>query len=446
VCCLGALLPGCGGGGGGGGGGAAPVNTLGVGVSGGAILSTASLDLEFGSALGSGASEGLGAEVKSDGTHLFAINSVAAVGSPSNLGPGPGSVIRLSGDGQSVLAGARLPDAILDFELRHGGTESIAVVGLSFRGVLAADLQSFVWSLGAGGDRVSIAGDGRAAVLANKVISVYDSSGALTWTTTLSDSSVDDIAIDSSNDVVVVTGFRQVAGNLRLPLLRAFTASSGAALWTAYGYGASEAQGEGLTANSEGLRVAIGQDGLLAFAGRCDGGNTVFQRSTMVITQSVGNSLPNNFQSPVSLSGSASFAYLARLNLSTGQFMSGSFLLPRTTAGGQDALSVLGIDANGLGEVAVTGACRFSIRDGSSLMVSGLRPAAAGSYLAIFDSTWSQRCWVGLALSDLGSGFGVGLSNTRIAVSVAQAPADMILTDPLQAAASGAWVGALDIR
>lgn len=162
------------------------------------------------------------------------------------------------------------------------------------------------------------------------------------------------------------------------------------------------------------------------FAGRTDGGNTVFQRLPGDITTTANLFTPDNFQQPVALSGAAKFVFLSRVNPVNGQLVSGTFLIPRLTSGSQNTLLVFDIQGNSQGETVVVGHSRFALKDRNNIRVSGVTTTPAGTSMAVFDNQWNLLNWVSFATTDSGDLVGAAVNNAEIRLIVDQAPSQMV--------------------
>lgn len=438
----------CSGGSSGGGGGSAPVTSGGGGggtapSTSGGIVSDHELNLTAGTFLGVSGDTARAVAFSGDGTLLVALNMSRPPAGIRVLGPGPGVVLRFRVDGQVLLGGALAGGTISDMALTSDGR--VALVGAGFTQFLSRSLDQELWGIAQGGTRVAVSGTDTIGVLNQGAVTLYTGVGVAEQTVSgPGGAQLDDLAISEPSNRLVVTGFRQAASNLKVPILTAYDISANPATvaWQVYDPSASAAQALNLGADSEGARVAIGADNRLYFAGRTDGGNTVFSRLPNDITQTaVQNYTPNVFQQPVNLSGSAKFVYLARLDASTGSLVRGTFLLPRLQSGAQNTITALGLSASGGGEVLLTGHTRFAVREPDAVTVSGTKTTEAGAYACLFSANFDIRTWVTFASADTGDAVAAAQNGTRAAVLIDQASSATVTVQPAQATPGPGWLG-----
>lgn len=358
-----------------------------------------------------------------------------------SLADGQGTVIRLDSTGQTRLSVTQVGADVDDLDLnRNNG--NITVVGDFGVKTLNSDASQVLWSANPGSaQRVAVAGQGQVAVLADKQVTVYNPQGTAIGNFTVPGTQIADVAIDSNTSSVFVTGYRQVSTNLQLPLLRSYS-YTGEINWENYNFSANEAAGENLGADTRGLRVAIGQDNQLYFAGSLDGGNSVFQRDPETITQSAGNVNIDNYTN-TSNSGGGKFAYFARLNPATGTLNQGQIFLTRLSSGKGNSFAVNAITADANGRVYIGGQAGASLPDRSELQINGMSVGPysgfEGAVIAVSED-FQQRELVGLWSGGSPSGSevnGVAVFGDIRAMVSTNSGTNMITVNPLQGTSGG---------
>jgi hypothetical protein len=266
-----------------------------------------------------------------------------------------GSILQLSADGAQLLKRAKIGTAINDIAVNptNGDIAIAADIGVI---VLASDLATVRWSdLTQVAARVDIASDGVVVALrggtqaqavgdngAAKTYTIYNANGAQRFATTSGYTQVQDIAVDATTQRVFMTGFAQRDGSrcseLQVAWLKAFN-YDGAEQWVNYDYATGVADANSDCADTRGRRVAVGEDGMVYFAGTSAGGNAIFRwlpstRKSGVSLNQLGISANNmkpggdNYVDPFNTK-SNHITYVARFEPRTGQHLVGFFLLSR---------------------------------------------------------------------------------------------------------------------
>ncbi|MGL5004284.1 MAG: hypothetical protein ACRDAM_15200, partial [Casimicrobium sp.] len=211
---------------------------------------------------------------------------------PANNGT-TGTVMQLSADGSQLLKRAKIGAAINDIAVNTGNGD-IAIAADIGVVVLAADLVTVRWSdLSQIAARVDIASDGTVVALRGgsqsdavgdrgtaKTYTIYNANGSLRYERTSGYSHVADIAVDAVTQRVFMTGFAQRDGRgcsqLQVAWLKAFD-YDGVEQWVNYDYATGVADANSDCADTRGRRVAVGEDGMVYFAGTSAGGNAIFR-------------------------------------------------------------------------------------------------------------------------------------------------------------------------
>ncbi len=388
---------------------------------------------------GSGDDSGNAVEIAPDRTIVIGGNFDLTP--TQSLADGQGAVIRLDSTGQRRLSVTQVGADVDDLDLnRNNG--NITVVGDFGVKTLNNDASQVLWSANPGSaQRVAVDQQGRVAVLADDQVTVYNFEGTPIGNFTVAGTRIADVAIDSNTSSVFVTGYRQVSNNLQLPLLRSYR-YTGEINWENYNFSANEAAGENLGADTRGLRVAIGRDNQLYFAGSLDGGNSVFQRDPQTISQLAGNINIDNYTN-TSNSGGAKFAYFARMNPATGILDQGQIFLTRRSNGEGNSFTVNAITADANGRVYIGGQAAASLPDRDELQINGtpVGPYSGfeGAVIAVSED-FQDRELVGLWSGGNPSGSevnGVAVFGDIRAMVSTNAGTNMITVNPLQGTSGG---------
>ncbi|MBD2579428.1 DUF4347 domain-containing protein [Oscillatoria sp. FACHB-1406] len=363
---------------------------------------------------------------------------------------GQGTVLRLDATGQTVLGQYSVGTNIQDLDVNRSNG-NITVVGDSGVTTLKSDgsvLWSQTLSLATSTRRVAVAQDGTVAALesdnnGSHRVTVWNAAGTQTGSFAIADGkSIDDIAIDSNTGSVFVAGFRQVASTLQLPLFRSYSYAGGLK-WSNYDFSASQAQSSGDGADSRGLRVAMGRDGMLYYAGSLDGGNTVYRRDARDLTKNATYNVNIDSYTSTSNLGSGQFGYFARVNPGTGEVLKGQYVVNRLSSGKGNSFGINAITASESGQVFIGGSSMASAPNRTELKVNGSAiggyTASEGAVIAIsadFTSRELVAVWTGTGTKAPSGVKGVAAANGIRAIASA-ASGSMMTVNPLQASSAG---------
>ncbi len=302
-----------------------------------------------------------GAVVLADGSLLVAMDAPAFA--PDGFAPrllagsavdSPTLLLLLTEDASQVLSAARLPGTVNDLAL-DGNDTIYAACREGGLVALSPELDEVFWQVPEmDADRVSVSTTGRVAVLDNALndagttaaragtVHVFSPQGDLLgqWP---GRHKTYDLAISAAGDQVVVTGFRQTSGPSGNPVQIAYLRAlnfSGALLWSNYDWTGQQvddpaAGGTGPTnnmADTRGVRVSFGADGMLYAAFMAAGGNHIFRYA------------PRDLFSPSPIVGGDAFheffntrsehkTFLARFDPANGDYLVGQQLVNRLSNG-----------------------------------------------------------------------------------------------------------------
>ena len=295
------------------------------------------------------------------------------------LGGTSGAVMRLDPKGQRVLSLTRLGAVVNDLEVRRQGGQ-IAVAGDFGLALLSPDGKTPLWSVTDQGaaDRVAVGDDGTVAALFGKTLRVYDAGGKALGSRSFEDSAVNDVAVGSSARLVFVTGFAQRDGGacsqLQVAWVRAYDYTGQTLRWRAYDWSHAQAAGRNSScADTRGMRLAMGRDGKLYFAGESAGGNTIYRYDPQDLSKEAPNVKRGPYHDAYN-TGANHITYYARLEPADGKPLLGQILLarlPDTKKG--NTLRPRAIAADEAGRVYVGGvaACCIADRQGGGLQLNG---------------------------------------------------------------------------
>ncbi|MBA3533419.1 MAG: hypothetical protein H0T73_15990 [Ardenticatenales bacterium] len=373
---------------------------------------------------GQGAERLTSVDVAADGSVLVGgamPGYVPSGGAPGELlGGGDGIVLRLDATGQRVLSLTRMGSVVNDLEINQRG--ELAVCGDFGVALLDSQASRVVWSRAPGnGARCTIAEDGTVAVLVAGKGYTYDRAGTLLGQWPIGGNAQSDIAIDAASQTVIATGYSQKTINLQVAFLKAWS-YTGASRWTSYDFSATAVQAENLGADTRGLRVAMGRDGQLYFAGRSDGSNAIYTRDPQAIDRALGSQewvRTDRYNDPYN--NSATITWYGRYHPGTGELEKGQFLLARLSTGRGNTIKPLAIMADETGRVYLVGDTTLSIENRDSRQVAGVTvgPYALGEgFLLIVQPDFRQRLiWTPLAGSEGAGGSPLTGVSTRNGVA-----------------------------
>jgi hypothetical protein len=300
------------------------------------------------------------------------------------LGGGDGAVVRMNASGTEVRSVTRLGATLTDME---AGADLLVVCGAFGVAGLKPDAASLVWSASPGAaQRCAVGADGTAAALVGNQVYAYDAAGAALGSWSVAGTTAYDVAVDGANELVIVTGYTQVSGNLQLPYLRGY-GYDGALRWRSYDF----PDAPGLGADTRGERLAIGLDGKLYLAGSINGGTgvSVFSRDPKDIDARLGSDrliVTDKYTNPYNI-GSVKMAWFGRFNPADGSLERAQSLLTRLSSDRGNSISIKALAADAGGKLYVVGdtACCIKDRDGSAISGTtvGAYESGEGYFLAV---------------------------------------------------------------
>jgi hypothetical protein len=287
------------------------------------------------------------------------------------LGGGPGAIMRLDATGQRALSLTRIGDTVADLEVDTSGR--IVACGSFGVALLNAEANDVVWSAdpGDGAKRCAIgATDGTVALTVGGTVYTYANDGTALGSWPANGKGEYDVAVDSANQLVIVTSYKQASANWKSAFMRAWS-YDGTSRWQSYDFNSND----GLGADTEGKRVAIGRDGLLYFAATINGGTgfSIFSRDPLNLSQRAGDRTvkTDNYNNPTNI-GSVSMTWYGRYNPADGSLILGQSLLTRRTSDGKgNSIAPRAIMADEQGRVFVAGQMFCCIANRDALQIAG---------------------------------------------------------------------------
>lgn len=376
---------------------------------------------------------------------------------PNGPVQGNGTVLRMDPTGRTPLSITRLGNTIDDLDIDRR-TGNIVVAGDFGVAVLNPQATQILWTrnLGPGGGarastgrRVAVGSGGQVATLFNKQVRVFDANGNLLGQFGPGGSYAEDVAIDSASGTVIVAGWSQRDGGgcsqLQIAHIRSFS-YTGTLKWKNYDWSHAQAYGANSScADTRGLRVAIGRDNLLYFAGESAGGNSIYRYNPTNLSAAAPNVRYDAYTDPYNTK-SNHITYFARMVPATGQILAGQFLLSRLSAGGGNTINPRAITADERGTVYVGGASAASIanRNPVNLSINGqaIGPYSGGDgFLAIIAPDFRSRriwtTWTGVNTTAAGSTITGVAAFQGAAATISTSNGNMITVNPLQTSNRG---------
>ncbi len=369
---------------------------------------------------------------------------------------GDGVVLRLAADGRSVLAAQRTTAAVVSLEVAWPEGQ-VAVATADSVMLLPAGLGAPLWTAAVDGvSRVSVGSDGTVAALHGKQIAVFDPQGAPLGDFAVVGTQVADLAVHTGSASVLATGYRQsdegACQQYKSTFVRSY-AYDGAPGWTNYDWDGNDVDDTEDCADSEGKGLAIGRDGLLYYAAKSDGGNTVHRKQPRDLQVDVDNPAFDPYNTPYGFKGANALGYYARFDPLTGEHLGGQFLLARKANDGEDpaaaeANAAVPEQATALadGTMVIVGSSAYLLAGHDAKSVGGI---AVGSYTAyepfvlIVAPDFSQRlAWTAFTASGPGFARAVGVGDASAALLFGQSTDDsakgpLITVDALQPTPGG---------
>ncbi len=385
----------------------------------------------------------------------FGVTPINLQAGSSNSSGGNGVIIRMSPEGKKILSVTRLGDTVDDLDINRT-TGEIAVVGDFGFAIISSDGTQVLWSqnLGSGGGatfstgrRVAVGQDGAIAALFNKQVTVFDAARNQIGKFTPAGKYIEDVAVDSDTQTVIVTGYTQKNGGkcsqLQVAFVRGYS-YTGKIKWQDYDWTSAQAYATNSScADTRGVRVAIGKDNLLYFAGESAGGNTIYNYDSSDLSQNAPNVTFDKYNTPYNTK-SNQITYYARLNPATGEILKGQFALARLSKDQGNTIRPKAITADEDGNVYIGGISGYNIANRNALSISGqpLGPYSGGDcFLLIVSPDFNTRkiwtSWTAQgSTTNSGTIFGVTATAGTAAV-VMTTPGQLVTQNPIQGELAG---------
>ena len=386
------------------------------------MVSTSKLDSQTATYFGTGATDTVNAvEIAADCSVLVAgrIGALDGLPAPQPLVQGvassTGLLAELIYDGRFVRRQRSFGTVIND--LATNAADEVLIGGDAGLVRLGANLHTVLWNkttLGAA-TRVALANDGTAAALFGKTLRIFDAQGNELANRVFGDSEVNDVAIEASG--VYVTGFAQRDGGpcsqLQVAWVRSYS-RTGTERWKAWDWTHAEAAATSSScADTRGLRIAIGRDGGLYFAGESAGGNTIYRYQSKALAESAPNVSTDAYNSAYN-TASNHITYIAKLDPADGRVQKGQLLLARLPDTKGNTIRPRAITADEQGRVYVAGVSACCTQDRSALSLNGttLTPYAGGDpfVLVLSADLRTRHLWFSAANGGKGEALGVAVS------------------------------------
>lgn len=408
------------------------------------MLASNSLASQTASYLGSGNTDTVtGVEISEDCSVLTVgrMGALAGVDPPQPLIAGvassTGLLAELNTQGRTVRRQRSFGAIVNDIGINT--SDEIVIGGDAGIARLDARLQTVRWSkttLGTA-NRVALGNDGSVAALFGKTLRVFDAQGNETANRTFGDSEVNDVAIDANG--IYVTGFAQRDGGpctqLQVAWVRSYT-KTGTERWKVWDWTHAQAAATSSScADTRGLRIAIGRDGGLYFAGESAGGNTIYRYQSTLLTENAPNVATDSYNNAFNTK-SNHITYIAKLDPSNGSVQKGQLILSRLSDTSGNTIRPRAITADELGRIYVAGVSACCIQNRSALSFNGaVTTAYSGGdpfVLVLSSDLRTRHLWFSSANGGKGEGLGVAVSRGLAAFGSRSDAAPMLLDRPAQ--------------
>lgn len=366
------------------------------------------------------------------------------VSTTSLLSGGDGAVLSLNATGTSIQSIVRIGASVADLEVAPNG---LVAVGGSF-GVAVLRGNQLVWSATPGNvERVAIGSDGTVAAIAGGKAHVYNATGGKIneWS---SGQYLKDVAVDGASGTILLAGFSQknVSGycmaQLQVAWLKGFS-YNGTQKWKRYDWTPQQVApgGSGLCADTRGLRVSIGRDGMAYFGGESAGGNSIFHKSASDLSQNAPNAVTDPYNNPYN-TGSNHISYVAKFNPGTGEQVKGSFILSRLTSGRGNTVRFTAVTADEQGRVYVGGTTAAHLKDRVLQKINGMPigtySGGEGFVLLLSPDFGTRLKWTAFTKNGSSTGAAIAVRQGRAAFAgTSGTDAVMMTVNPVQPAKGG---------
>ena len=336
------------------------------------------------------------------------------------LGGGTGTVVRLSSDGRQVLSATRIGQEVSDLAVAPDG--GAVIVGDFGVAVLHPDGKTLRWRAPLDPPavptvrRVDVDEQGRVGVVSGNVVSTFSPSGQPLGEWPVSGTVLQDIVMHGPSDSVIVTGYQQrrlLDGRSVEVALIESSDLSGRLRWRDYGF--EDAVLARLPASTRGLRLALGEDGLLYFLGQSQGYRSVFTRDPQDHRRTLQLVAPDPYHRPDPY-GSGPALFYARLAPYSGEVLAAQ----SAHLGGREAALVgQAIAADELGQIYLAGVagCCIPARNRAVLGGSPVTPFQGQDvFVMVVSGDLRQRLtWV--PLGGVGTVGGIAVHQRLVALA-----------------------------
>lgn len=367
---------------------------------------------------------------------------------------GAGIILRTDSTGKNVLSVSRIGGSVDDLDINRSNGK-IATIGDFGLAQLSADGSSVLWSkdistaggaTASVGRRLAVAQDGTVAVVANKIVTLFNESGTQVGQFTPAGTYVEDITIDSASSSVIVTGYTQKDGGscsqLQVAYVRAYS-YTGTQKWKSYDWTHAEAAAANSScADTRGMRIALGRDNKVYFAGESAGGNSIYRYNTKNVSSNAPNIKFDKFNDPFQTS-SNHITYYTRLNPASGDQEKGQFNLARLPNNNGNTIRPRAITADESGTVYIGGVSAAFFADRSLQQINGTNIGTyvgGDNFMLVVPSdflsranmtTWTNGC--GAETRSLSAAFGVQVMTAQTTSTTCS----MMTVNPVQATLGG---------
>lgn len=323
-----------------------------------------------------------------------------------------GWLLRFSASGQ-LLGATRLGSDVSGLAVSPTGM--LVACGAFGLAALGPEAQSLLWHVEVGaGRRCAVGLDGTGAVLVGNEVILVAADGTPLGRWSAGPGSSSDLVVDGQREQVILTGFVQITSNLQIPFIRAYS-YTGELRWRSYDFPAGTPNLG--TADTRGERLALGQDGMLYFAGSINGGTgaSIFVRDPKDTSQSATDRIvvTDRYTNPFNV-GSIKMLWIGRFDPADGTLVLGQSLLTRLSSDRGNSISAGAITVSSDGTVYLAGQAFASLAKRDEVVINGATIGSYGggdAYVLVLSPDLRQRqLWVAFSGADGSRGSAVGLA------------------------------------
>lgn len=260
-----------------------------------------------------------------------------------------------------------------------------------------------------------ISDDGHVAVRINCTWATFDPTGKVLNKVTANEQDCTDVEI--YHTAMLRTYFHNSNTGkepIVMPGLVADDLATGRQLWRDYDYDPHQLRPPadkpvkcgGQVADARAFAARVGEDDLLYYAGRSDGGDSLYNCDPRDVNKSVPIVGTDKFNQPYNMAAQG-ITFIARMDPTTGEVQQGQFQLARLPNNRGNSLSTISIaaDKNGVVYLAQNSACCIANRDNLTINGEAVAPYAGGDglFMALSKDFRTRLSWTAFSAVQGGS-------------------------------------------